>query len=245
MAPHRFHVPSLSHGELALPADEAHHALRVLRCRSGDRIELTDGRGTWAVGTLTAVTEREVRVRIDVRRSVPKERGGAIHLAVAPTKRSERFDWFVEKAVELGVDRITPLLTARSERTRLRPDRLEKVAIAAMKQSRRCWLPAIDPATELDALLRMPLPPQRFFGWCEGRPPMLMRTYNPAQDAVLLIGPEGDFTPEEAAQSAAAGFIAVGLGTARLRTETAALAACAWMSLSQQQPPHAPSAAGP
>jgi 16S rRNA (uracil1498-N3)-methyltransferase len=228
-----FYIPSLDTDLVELPTEEAHHAAHVLRMQVGDRIGLLDGKGTRSEAELVEVSKKRVVARIAARSHTAAERSARIHIAMAPTKQSERIEWFVEKAVELGVDRITPLLTTRSERTRLRTDRLHRVAIAAMKQSQRCWLPMIDEPTDLSALLQQDLPGQRFFGWCEGEHASLMHAYAPTSDALVLIGPEGDFSAAEAEQLRAQGFSAVSIGNARLRTETAALAVCAWMSLTQ------------
>ena len=232
---HLFHCPDLSGQTVELPEEEAHHAASVLRLATGDTIGLLDGLGTRVTATLLEVGRKRVLANVTARERSPVERPFRIHLAVAPTKQADRFEWFVEKAVEIGVDRITPLATARTERTKLRRDRLERVAISAMKQSQRSWLPRIDELTDLKELLASDLPPQRFFGWCEGEHAPLMQRYSAAADAVVLIGPEGDFTAAEAGILRAHQFQATSLGTARLRTETAALAACTWMSLAQQR----------
>jgi 16S rRNA (uracil1498-N3)-methyltransferase len=232
---HLFHCPHLEGDLVELPPEEAHHAVHVLRLEPGDRIGLLNGAGTRAVAELAVVDKRQVTATILERQKKGPERGARIHLAVAPTKQQERIEWLVEKAVEVGVDRITPLLTARSERTRLRTDRLQRVALAAMKQSQRSWLPLIDEPITLAVLLQGELPPQRLFGWCEGEHTSLMTAYAPTQDAIVLIGPEGDFSPEEAGQLRSNGCTAVSIGHARLRTETAALAAITWMSLAQQR----------
>jgi 16S rRNA (uracil1498-N3)-methyltransferase len=232
---HLFHCPLTDLPEIDLPEEEAHHAHHVLRLQAGTAVGLLDGRGALARASIVACSKRGVRVQIiDVERSAA-ERTHPIHLAVAPTKTSDRFEWFVEKAVELGVDSIVPVETERTERSRLRVDRLERVAISAMKQSRRRWLPRISALTPLKELMAAPLPPQRLFGWCEGRHGSLMDTYRKDTGAVVLIGPEGDLSAGEASLLQAAGFAAVSIGGARLRTETAALAACAWMSLAQQR----------
>lgn len=232
---HLFHCADLSTDVIELPEEEAHHATTVLRLTAGQRIGLLDGRGTRAIAELTEVTKRRCLARIVSREVHAAERATRLHLAVAPTKQMDRYEWFVEKAVEIGVDRITPLVTERTERGKLRIDRLERVAISAMKQSQRTWLPRIDALTPLKTLLAEPLPPQRLFGWCEGDPPALMTCYSPAADVLMMIGPEGDFTADEAQSLRAMDFAAVSLGQARLRTETAALAACTWMSLAQQR----------
>lgn len=232
---HLFHCPDLTGDLVDLPEEEAHHAVAVLRLATGVRVGLLDGTGTRAEGEVASLTKRGCAVRVTSRVHVAPERRSRIHLAVAPTKQVDRFEWFVEKAVEIGVDRITPIVTDRTERGRLRQDRLQRVAISALKQSQRAWLPMIDELITLDDFLLTELPPQRSFGWCEGDHTPLMQAYDPAADAVVLIGPEGDFTVEEAGSLRNQGFTAVGLGMARLRTETAALAACTWMSLAQQR----------
>ncbi len=230
---HRFHCTGLQAPEVHLPEEEAAHALRVLRLRDGDRVELVDGAGMEALGVLRLTGRQEVQVVISDRRVLPGPRT-ALHLAVAPTKQAERFEWFVEKAVEVGVERITPLATARTERGHLRHERLLRVAVSAMKQSRRAWLPRIDPLTALTDLIAGPVPAQRFVAHASGAAP-LMDLYDPAQDALVLVGPEGDWTDEELQLLHDAGFRTAGLGEARLRTETAALAACTWMSLARQR----------
>ncbi|MCB9169515.1 MAG: 16S rRNA (uracil(1498)-N(3))-methyltransferase [Flavobacteriales bacterium] len=222
---HLFFTPELHLGTYTLPEEEAHHALHVLRLKVGERIGLLDGKGVRAEAEITAIDKKECQVRVVRSTQDPPERPGRIHLAIAPTKQNERFEWCVEKCTEIGVDRITPLLTSRTERTRLRKDRSQRVAIAAMKQSQRSWLPAIDDPMPMVALLQEDLPTQRYFGWCEGDHRSLAAIRTPG-DVLLLIGPEGDFTPDEADLLRSMGFVAVSLGPARLRTETAAMVGC-------------------
>lgn len=232
---HLFHCPDLVTDMVQLPEEEAHHAASVLRLKVGAGIGLLDGKGQRAEASVVEITKRGVLANILSRVQHPAERTARIHLAVAPTKQMDRYEWFVEKAVEIGVDRITPLMTERTERSRLRVDRLERVAIAAMKQSQRSWLPQFDEPTMLKDLLGVELPTQRFFGWCEGVHAPMMACYSTSENVVLFVGPEGDFTVEEADLLRGKGARAVRLGKARLRTETAALAACTWMSLAQQR----------
>lgn len=232
---HLFYCPDMEQGLVELPQEEAHHATQVLRLSIGVRVGLLNGRGTRAEAELVDVSRKRCVAMVMDSKDHPAERAARIHLAVAPTKQLDRIEWLVEKAVELGVDRITPLQTSRTERIRVRLDRLERVAIAAMKQSQRNWLPAIDPLTALPDLLAERSEARRYFGWCMGGPDAFMEAYEPDRDALVLVGPEGDFTPAEAEEMMAANAMPVGLGAARLRTETAALAACMWMSLSQQR----------
>jgi 16S rRNA (uracil1498-N3)-methyltransferase len=217
-----------------LPEDEAHHARSVLRLPVGTRIGLLDGKGTIAEADITSVDRHHVRVSISSERRVDRERRARIHLAVAPTKQMERFEWMLEKCAEIGVDRITPLVTERTERTRLRRDRLERVLIGAMKQSQRAWLPQLDEMTTINDLIGRGIPAQRCFGWCEGERSSLAAVYRSNEEVILLIGPEGDFTPDEAQLLLGQGFRPVSLGDARLRTETAAVTACAYMNMAQQ-----------
>ena len=230
---HLFHCPDLGPGPVELPEEEQHHAIHVLRLSAGSIIGLLDGRGGFAEAELVEVTKRTCTARILRKVTDAAERQARIHLAVAPTKQMERFEWFLEKATEIGMDRITPLLTHRTERDKLRRDRMEKVLVGAMKQSQRRWLPQLDELTKLKDL-ESPATTRKFFGWCEGEHVDLTPAYDPEQDALMVIGPEGDLTPEEAEWLATHGFQAVSLGRARLRTETAAIAACTWMNFAQR-----------
>ncbi len=230
---HLFFCPSLPSDEVELSEEEARHATGVLRLREGDVIGLLDGKGTRAEATITHADRKACAVRITSRSSSASERSAPIHIAVSPTKQMERFEWFLEKATEIGVDRITPLLTDRTERDKLRRDRLERVLVSAMKQAQRTWLPHLDEAITLQELIAGEIPQQRSFGWCDGEHRPFTQIYQPTQPALILIGPEGDFTPEETDRLIAHGFAAVSLGNARLRTETAAIAACTWMNFAQ------------
>ena len=235
---HTFHVPDLvptPGGTLELPREEAEHAVRVLRLRAGDLVHLVDGKGLRVEAEIAEAGTRSCLATVHqvVRSQIPLR--PSIHLAVAPTKQIDRFEWMLEKCTELGVHRITPLLTERTERAHLRHDRLLKVLVGAMKQSQRDHLPRLDAPTTLADLLSAPLLPQRFFGYCLGEHRSLMAAYAPGQEALVAIGPEGDFTPEEADKLARQQFAAVSLGAARLRTETAAVAACTWMNFAQQK----------
>jgi 16S rRNA (uracil1498-N3)-methyltransferase len=230
---HLFFCPSLPTDEVELPEEEARHATGVLRLREGDVIGLLDGKGTRAEAVITHGDRKGCTVRITSRSSSASERSSSIHIAVAPTKQMERFEWMLEKCTEIGVDRITPLITERTERDKLRRDRLERVLVSAMKQSQRAWLPQLNEAITIKDLISAEIPKQRSFGWCDGDHRAFTQVYQPTEPAIILIGPEGDFTAEEARNLIAQGFAAVSLGNARLRTETAAIAACTWMNFAQ------------
>lgn len=230
-----FYSPSIAEGTFLLPEEEAHHAASVLRSKAGDRIGILDGKGTSAVAEIVSIDRKKCEVKVITKETFPPERSAHIHIAVGLTKQIDRFEWFVEKAVEIGVDRITPLFTQRTERSKLRTDRLQRVMIAAMKQSQRKWLPQLDEAMSLKELFGTDLPLQRYFGWCEGDHRSLKELYDRNSDALVVIGPEGDLSPEEAELLIGKQFAAISIGAARLRTETAAIAACTWMSLAQQR----------
>jgi len=230
---HLFFCPDMESGLVNLPEEEAHHATQVLRLAVGQRIGLLNGRGTRAEAELVDVSRKRCVAMVLESVEHPAERNGRIHLAVAHTKQADRFEWMIEKAVEIGVDRITPLATARTERGRARIDRMERVAISALKQSQRTWLPQIDPLSPISEFSSEQLPEQRFFGHLDHLSIPFADAYDPTAHAVVLIGPEGDFSPAETEMLLANGFVSVTLGLARLRTETAALAACTWMSLKQ------------
>lgn len=230
---HLFYCPQLLGEFVELPEEEARHATGVLRLRAGDRIGLLDGKGTRAEAEVIEAGRHACSVKVLSREMLGPERKAPIHLAVAPTKQIDRFEWMLEKCTEIGADRITPLMTERTERAKLRLDRLNKVLVSAMKQSQRAWLPRLDEPIALNDLISGEIPTQRYFGWCEGEHRAFTSAYRPAAPALMLIGPEGDFTAEEADRLRKGGFEAVSLGSARLRTETAAIAACTWMNFAQ------------
>lgn len=211
-------------GELiALDEEESRHLLTVMRGRVGERLRLTDGQGAFYEAELAETSKRQAYVRILATHPIAPPTG-RLHIAIAPTKHIDRFEWFLEKAAELGVSRITPLLCQRSERTTLRLDRLEKILIAALKQSLQAWMPQLQPLTPLAEVVQRAEEPIRAIAWCGEGPRQPVQTLlQPHTDALILIGPEGDFTPEEVALARAHGFPAAHLGRSRLRTETAGM----------------------
>jgi len=223
-----FYTPHIESGFARLDEEESRHLLTVLRRQPGDRLRLTDGRGSFYEAELAEVGKKHALARILSQETPEPERVGRLHLAVAPTKQMERYEWMLEKTTELGVDEITPLLCKRSERDTVRADRLEKILVSAMKQSLRPRLPLLHPPTAFQQLVKNATAPQRRIAWCAPDPlPHLKSALRTDQDALVLIGPEGDFTPEEVAWAAQHGFTGVSLGSARLRTETAGVLAAA------------------
>lgn len=220
---HTFFVPELDQHHLA--ADEAVHATRVLRLRPGDAIALSNGRGTWAEAEITQATAKVCTYRIIRAHEIPRPKHH-LHIAIAATKNHDRLEWFVEKATEIGIQEISFLRTDKTERKHIHYERLEKVAIAAMKQSQQAWLPVLHRLRVLADVL--PESGQRFIAHVDfNNPVLLSRVALPHQRYVVLIGPEGDFSEAELEAAATHGYQKVSLGQNRLRTETAALMACA------------------
>ena len=224
-----FYCPDITPaGYCTLDAEESRHAVRVLRLRAGDSIHVTDGRGNMYLCRIIDPNDKECVIESESQLLTTHYPLPTIHLAVAPTKNPSRMEWLVEKAVEIGVGEITLLDCDHSERTFLKTERLEKLAVSAMKQSLHTVLPAIHPAVTLRNLLstiHYPLPTQKFIAHCEADQPRtpLAAALQPGGDAVVLIGPEGDFSSDEIALALEKGFVPVSLGPSRLRTETAAL----------------------
>lgn len=215
-------------GFCTLDAEESRHAVRVLRLREGDELNVTDGRGGLYGCRVVEANDKACVVEA-VTTLAAQPAPIAVHLAVAPTKNPARMEWLVEKAVEVGVSEISLLQCNHSERSFLKTDRLEKLAVSAMKQSLHTFLPVIHPAVRLADWLNSPIATrdsqQKYIAHCEADRPRvpLTEVLTPGQDLVVLIGPEGDFSTEEIALAMERGFQPVSLGPARLRTETAAI----------------------
>ena len=230
---HRFFAPDIA-ATGTLPEEESRHCVRVLRLVEGDEIEVIDGAGTLYRCRIAMAHAKHCGVEIISREACPPHWGSRVEVAVAPTKNLDRMEWMAEKCTEMGVDRITPLLCCHSERKVLKTERLHKILIAAMKQSLKAQLPQLDELTPIEDFLAEPSDAQRFIAYCDESLPReqrrsLAQVYDPGRDAVVLIGPEGDFDPQEVATALNAGFVPVTLGESRLRTETAAVFAIATM----------------
>jgi 16S rRNA (uracil1498-N3)-methyltransferase len=207
-----------------LTPDESKHCVRVLRMQLGDELYVTSGDGTMCRALIANPDPTACEVEIVERIADYDHRPFHLHIAIAPPKNNARTEWFVEKAVEIGIDRITPIICEHSERGVLKTDRLERIALSAMKQSLQATLPQIDPPTPLTRLLDEPLPTCPLVCYCVGDDRRtLHQLYTPGTDALVLIGPEGDFSPDEISRCLSLGIQPVTLGNNRLRTETAAL----------------------
>lgn len=220
----RFYSPYLPES-LTLPESDSGHAVRVLRMRNGDTLEIVDGRGSLYRCTIVNAHPKHTEVAVNDILSIPKNWLGTISIAIAPTKHSDRMEWLVEKLVEIGIDRIVPLRCHRSERKEINRDRLEKIAVSAMKQSLKAVLPQIDATTSYADFIANCNDSQRFIAYCDQsiERRLLTGEYRPGENTTILIGPEGDFDSEEIRAALDLGWSPVSLGDERLRTETAAL----------------------
>ena len=229
-----FYAPDIQ-TDMELPQEEAGHCLRVLRMKEGDRIRLTDGKGSFYTAVISAAQGKRCMVHIE-EKELPKPLWkGHLHIAVAPTKLMERNEWFVEKAVEIGVDEITFLNTEHSERDVIKMERIEKIAVSAMKQSEKAFMPRLNGMTRFRTLIENGFEGDKFIAHCEpGMKVHLKDAVVPGHDTLVLIGPEGDFSPAEIEMALKAGFKPISLGPSRLRTETAAIVAVHIMNLAGQ-----------
>jgi len=229
---HLFYSPEITSNTFTLNQEESKHCLKVLRLNTGDVVHLTDGKGNLYQTTIIDANPKKCTLEI---REVKKEYGKKdykIHMAVAPTKNINRFEWFLEKATEIGIDKITPVICEHSERRIINPERLNKVIIAAMKQSFKAYLPVLNPAIFLKDFISEKNNSEKYIAYCsDNYRDNLKDLYNKQKDAVILIGPEGDFSEQEVSLAINYGFKPISLGAERLRTETAALVACHTVNL--------------
>ncbi len=222
-----FYRPDITGDTIALDPDESRHAVRVLRLGAGGTVHVTDGRGGLYTASLADPDPKGCVLRVtSVERGFGRRPYG-VTLCIAPPKNPERFEWLLEKATEVGVDRIVPLLCARSERRVLKTERERKVIVAAMKQSLKAYLPQLDELTPFCEAVAAPFEGVKLIAHCDpaGRRVAMREAVGCGENVMILIGPEGDFSPEEVNFATANGFRGVTLGDVRLRTETAGLVA--------------------
>jgi 16S rRNA (uracil1498-N3)-methyltransferase len=220
-----FYQPLIPEGILYLDQEESRHCVKVLRKNTGDIIRVTDGKGSFYDARIEKADQQKCSFVIE--KTIPEElKSHFIHIAISPTKNADPIEWFVEKAVEFGVDEITPVNCQHTERSFIKKDRLEKVAISAMKQSLKASLPRINSLTDFADVISSTKEDGKFIAYVDDEnPDHLKDLARPFLRCLVLIGPEGDFSPEELSQALQSGFRKVSLGKSRLRTETAGMAA--------------------
>ena len=225
---HIFYTPDITQNTYTLNEEESKHCVRVLRLTIGSIVNLVDGKGGFYTAEITADNPKKVSLSILKVETEFHKRNHYLHIAVAPTKNIDRMEWFLEKATELGIDEITPIITDRSERRVVKEDRLNKVITSAVKQSIKAYHPKLNDAIAFDAFLKEPFDGNKLIAHCidNGEKHFISELVAPQQKYLILIGPEGDFTPDEVNLALNKGFKALTLGDNRLRTETAALSVC-------------------
>jgi 16S rRNA (uracil1498-N3)-methyltransferase len=225
---HVFYTPDIESNEYDLNEDESRHCVKVLRLGTGARVHLIDGRGHLYMAEIIAVSKKNVRLQILEVKEEYNKRNHHLHIAVAPTKNIERLEWFLEKATEIGIDEITPIICDRSERKIVKIERLVKVITSAVKQSLQAYHPVLRPQIRLVDFLSQSYSSTKLIAHCNSDD---VRQYISEVSSVdrsytVLIGPEGDFTNEEIYLALQNDYKPITLGNTRLRTETAALQAC-------------------
>ncbi|ETN96188.1 16S rRNA (uracil1498-N3)-methyltransferase [Zhouia amylolytica] len=217
--------------EFTFNKEESRHIVKVLRKKIGDTLDITNGDGYHFKAEIIVSDIKNCVCKITEVIKINEKRYH-LHLVVAPTKMNDRYEWFLEKAVEIGVDEITPVICDHSERTVIKKERFEKIIQSAMKQSLQFYLPKLNDAISFNDFIKKIPQGQLFIAHCEDHERFsLKRRIMPDHDATVLIGPEGDFSKEEIETALELGYTAVSLGSNRLRTETAAIVACHTIAL--------------
>jgi len=227
-----FYTPQIKKITYQLTEEESKHAVKVLRLEAGDEICMIDGVGGLYYGIIDEPNPKKCIIRVIEKIEQYNRRNYRLHIAIAPTKSIERFEWFLEKATEIGIDEITPLLCQRSERKVLKADRLNKIVLSAMKQSVKAYMPKLNKLTKFSEFINSDSFEGAYIAHCEDvAKPSFKSKISKNKDITILIGPEGDFSPTEIEQAKTKGFEEIHLGKSRLRTETAGIVACHTVNL--------------
>ena len=222
-----FYAPDISGNLYTLNEEESKHCIRVLRLAIGDEIIIVDGKG--GLFKTRIVQPEPKRCQVEVFETITEfeKRNHYLHIAISPTKNIERFEWFLEKATEISIDEITPLLCEHSERKVINNERLEKIIVSAMKQSIKAYIPKLNQMVTFKQFIQAQNDGELFIAHCYNKElNHLKNLLKPAQKVTILIGPEGDFSPEEINKAIQLKYKEISLGSSRLRTETAGIVAC-------------------
>lgn len=223
-----FYAPEINGSVHILDENESKHIIRVLRMRKGMAVRLIDGLGNLYEGEIEDDNARSCTIRIKTVVKDFEKRNYRLHIAISPLKNADRLEWFIEKSVEIGIDTITPLLCRNTEKQSVKASRMINIIISAMKQSIKATKPVLSEAMEFSQFISMKQQGRLMIAHCNpgfGRN-KIFDVCKPGEDAVILIGPEGDFSEDEIRQALENGYQGVHLGSSRLRTETAGIAAC-------------------
>ena len=225
---HVFYTPDIEDDAYVLNEEESRHCTKVLRLAPGALVYLIDGVGGLYEAEITGESKKHVSLKVISAKREFQKRAHHLHIAIAPTKNIDRLEWFLEKATEIGIDEITPVICDRSERKVVKEDRLYKVITAAVKQSLQAYHPVLNPQTTLSAFLKQQNDRVKMIAHCLNDEPrqFISDVTVPGKQYTILIGPEGDFTGNEIEMALQNGYKPLTLGNTRLRTETAGLAAC-------------------
>jgi 16S rRNA (uracil1498-N3)-methyltransferase len=224
-----FYAPGITGDHWTLDSKESKHCIRVLRMKKGTQLKLIDGKGNLYEGEIDEPDQNSCKIRVLNIVHEFEKRDYRLHIAISPLKNPERFEWFIEKSVEIGIDEITPLVSRNSEKTDIRKERLNGIIISAMKQSIKSYLTVLNDPVKFEDFIQGDVSGKKMIAHCNEMPEVRKRiaeTYQKKENATIMIGPEGDFTVEEVGSAVQKGFDPVHLGASRLRTETAGIAAC-------------------
>ncbi len=229
---HIFYIEKSNSEIVKLSEEESKHAIKVLRLKLGDLVNLIDGVGGFYLAKLISENHKSCQFSVIEKHENYQKLSYFVHIAIAPTKNIERFEWFLEKSTEIGVSEITPLLCEHSERKVVKNERLEKVILSAVKQSVKAFLPRLNEMHDFNSLVTKTFDGEKYIAHCNKQElPLLKNLVSHNENALILIGPEGDFSPKEVHFALQNGFKEISLGTSRLRTETAGVVACHTFSL--------------
>ncbi|MFA5815272.1 MAG: 16S rRNA (uracil(1498)-N(3))-methyltransferase [Bacteroidales bacterium] len=225
---HLFYAPGLTDEQtFTLNPDESHHAVRVLRLNPGNEIILVNGRGGWYHSRIAHPDPKACTVEIIRHSHDIGKPPYHLHIAIAPTKQIDRYEWFLEKTTEIGISEITPIICEHSERKDVKTDRQMRIVIAAMKQSLKAFHPIIHEPVSFKNFMKNSIPGVKTIAHCQaGNKLWLNEIIHPNEPVTILIGPEGDFSDKEIAAATENGYLPITLGSSRMRTETAGVVAC-------------------
>ena len=212
-----------SETEFTLPSEESKHITKVLRKKEGETLHFTDGMGNFLIAEITNSDQRKTRVKLIDKIIQEKQHNYYLHIAIAPTKNMDRFEWFLEKATEIGIDEITPIICDHSERKKVKMERGNRILLSAMKQSLKYHLPKLNEAISFKEFTKLDFEGIKYIAHCEKGEKIELKNKKTEKNTLILIGPEGDFSPAEIKNSTTNNFTPISLGNSRLRTETAGL----------------------